>query len=148
MYNSYNTANMSDVEYKISEARDKISAIYDRASRGAVTVISKGAHRGMAAVPAAQLSQALALIAPLSAEVSFSKHSVAAWLNCLPVHATGADLDEAVEELALALLDYAEQWEEELRLAPNHRDNWAHVARVRLLSHDELLEALFGEDAE
>ncbi len=137
---------MAVVEYNISEARNSISAIYDRASLGGVSVISRGSRRSMAAVPVDRLAQALALIAPLAAQVSFSEHGVAAWLPSLPVHAQGADLNEAVARLADALLDYADLWESELSGAPNHRDNWALVARARLLDNEQLVAALADSD--
>lgn len=139
---------MSVVEYKINEAREKISAIYDRAARGGVTVISKGSDRSVAAVPVAQLTQTLALVAPLAAQVSFSERGVAAWLPNLPVHAEGADLEEAVERLAEALVDYVDLWEQELSRAPNQQDNWALVARVRLLEHAHLVAALSDDPAD
>lgn len=136
---------MSVAEYKISEAREKISAIYDRAALGGVTVISKGSDRLMAAVPVDRLAQALALVAPLAAQVSFSEHGVAAWLPNLPVHAQGVDLDQAVDNLAEALVEYADLWESQLRSAPNHEGNWAMVARARLLNHDQLVSALVDD---
>lgn len=139
---------MSVVEYKISEAREKISAIYDRAARGGVTVISRGSDRSVAAVPVEQLAQALAFVAPLAAQVSFSERGVAAWLPNLPVQAQGTDFDEAVDRLAEALVDYADLWEQELSRTPNHRDNWALVARARLLDHAQLVAALSDDDTD
>lgn len=137
---------MSGAEYKISEAREKFSAIYERAALGGVTVISKGSERRMAAVPVDRLAKTLALVAPLAAQVSFSEHGVAAWLPNLPVHAQGADLDQAMGNLAEALIDYADLWESQLNSAENHQGNWAIVARARLLDHDQLVSALSDDD--
>jgi antitoxin (DNA-binding transcriptional repressor) of toxin-antitoxin stability system len=137
---------MAPVEYKITDAREKLSAIYDRSRHGAVTRISRQGDPSVAVVPAERLMEALAVLAPLPAEVSFAEHGVAAWLANAPVHAHGADIDEAAHNLAGALRDYAELWEEELYAAPNHQDKWALVTRVQLLDDDQLVRVMFEDE--
>jgi hypothetical protein len=36
----------------------------------------------------------------------------------------GGTLEEALDEMVLALREYADAWSERLRLAPNHEQNW------------------------
>lgn len=137
---------MAAVDYKITEAREKFSAIYDRSRDGAVTRIHRQGDPSIAVVPAERLVEALAVLAPLPAEVSFSEHGVAAWLANAPVHAQGADIDQAARNLVGALRDYAELWEDELHAAPNHQDRWAIIARVQLLGDEELIRVMFEDD--
>ena len=47
-----------------------------------------------------------------------------------PVAADGVDLDEAAEEFASALREYAGDWIERLRFAPNHAQHWPLVRFV------------------
>ncbi|MFV1971010.1 MAG: prevent-host-death protein [Acidimicrobiia bacterium] len=62
-----------------------------------------------------------------------------------PIAADGATLDEASEEFILALREYAEDWNDHLRLAGNHAGNWALVQFVALSPDDALLAWLRGE---
>lgn len=137
---------MAVKEYKISEARAQISQIYDRSRRGGPSVISRGSEEPVALLPAEHLAEALAVLAPLAAEVSFDADGVAAWLLNAPVHAVGPDIDAVAANLVAALRDYAELWESDLHAAVNHRPNWALVYRVGLLDDDQLAKAIF-EDA-
>ena len=55
-----------------------------------------------------------------------------------PVAAEGDSMDQASAEFVLALREYAEDWEERLHSAPNHRPNWVLVCFLGLMSDDEL----------
>ena len=61
-----------------------------------------------------------------------------------PVAADGTDLDEAVHEFVSALREYAEDWQEWLRFAPNHRHNWPLVQLASLASDADLAEWVSG----
>jgi len=65
----------------------------------------------------------------------------------VPVAADGATFDEAVEEMVDALREYAEDWQDHLLNAPNHRDNWALVQLVSLSEDDQLKKWLVGAPA-
>ncbi len=138
---------MAVKEYKISEARAQISQIYDRSRRGGPSVISRGSESAVALLPAEHLAEALAVLAPLAAEVSFDGDGdgVSAWLVNAPVHAVGADIDAVAANLVAALRDYADLWESDLHAAVNHKQNWALVYRVGLLDDDQLAKALFED---
>jgi hypothetical protein len=64
-----------------------------------------------------------------------------------PVAADGATFDEAIEEMIDALREYAEDWTDHLRLAPNHRDHWGLVQLVSLCDDGQLTEWLTGTSA-
>ena len=56
-----------------------------------------------------------------------------------PIAADGTDLDEAAEEFVAALREYAEDWIERLRFAPNHAQHWPLVHLVPLSSDAEMI---------
>ena len=57
-----------------------------------------------------------------------------------PIAADGADLDEATEEFVTALREYAEDWIERLKFAPNHARLWPLVHFVSLSSDADLTD--------
>lgn len=52
------------------------------------------------------------------------------FLPGVPVAVDAATLDEAIDEMVLALREYADDWRARLRDAPNHRGNSALVRAV------------------
>lgn len=63
-----------------------------------------------------------------------------------PIAAEGLDLDDAVEEFIVALREYAEDWSDHLRDAPNHADNWPLVQLVCLSTDEKLRAWIRGND--
>ena len=63
-----------------------------------------------------------------------------------PIAAEGDSLDDAVEELIVALREYAEDWIERLKHAPNHADNWPLVQLVCLSTDAKLADWIRGSD--
>lgn len=47
----------------------------------------------------------------------------------LPLAADGGTLDDAIADMIEALREYAEDWQDRLLNAPNHRDNWMLMLR-------------------
>lgn len=62
----------------------------------------------------------------------------------LPMAADGASFDEAIDEMIAALREYAEDWQESLSGAPNHRDNWGLVQLISLSDDQQLRAWLVG----
>ena len=62
----------------------------------------------------------------------------------LPVAADGETFDEAITEMVAALREYAEDWQDHLLHAPNHRDNWGLMQMISLSSDDQLRDWLTG----
>ena len=52
--------------------------------------------------------------------------------------------EEAITEMASALREYAEDWQDHLLHAPNHRANWGLVQLITLSSDEQLREWLTG----
>lgn len=61
-----------------------------------------------------------------------------------PIAADGADMDEALEEFTVALREYAQDWDERLRLAPNHEYMWPLVLFVSMSSDAEIASWVRG----
>lgn len=64
-----------------------------------------------------------------------------------PIAADGADLDEAVEDFIETLREYAQDWEERLRLAPNHEQMWPLVLFVSMSSDAEIANWVHGRQS-
>ena len=126
----------------VSHARKHLKAVLDHAASGATPLIQRSTTRDrLAVVDAGRLRDVLARCVNLSAVVVHEAGEWAAFLPGLPISASGATLDEAVDDLVLALREYAEDWPA-LAEAPNHSGNWALVQLVALSSDDELRDWL------
>jgi len=97
-----------------------------------------------AVVDADRLRNFLMSALPSSAQIVAENAGSYAFMPGLPVSADGTTPDEAVDELADALREYVADWEDHLRVAPNHRDNWALVQLVRLCDDAQLRRWLVG----
>ena len=64
-----------------------------------------------------------------------------------PVHAQHPDLGEACRGFVVALRDYADLWESELRRAVNHAPHGSLVMRVQMHGDEELAGLLFDDAA-
>lgn len=129
----------------MAAARKSLSAVLDSAERGRAVTIRRFSKTA-AVVPAAQLRNYFAATLPANAEVF---HEAGQWVVLLenrPFASEGATVDEAIDDLVLSLREYAEDWDERLHDAPNHRDNWALVQLVRLSTDAELREWISGEN--
>lgn len=123
----------------LSNARAHMTDLTDAAASGRVATYNRGAQR-VAAVDAARLRDALAKLRPARTEVVTEDGAVGLFIR-EPAIAVEADtLDEAVVEMIAALREYALDWDDHLRLAPNHADNWG-VVQIVSLSDDEQLTA-------
>ncbi len=78
-----------------------------------------------------------------SAQVVHEAGGWSAFIPGLPIAADGATSEEAIDELIGAIREYAEDWQDRLRHAPNHQENWGIVQLVGL-SDDELRAWLLG----
>ena len=60
---------------------------------------------------------------------------------------TEPDMDEALEEFTGALREYAQDWDERLRLAPNHEHLWPLVLFVSMSSDSEIASWVHGGES-
>lgn len=128
----------SQVEYRsVREAREHFKDILDAADEGRPATVTRDARR-VAAVDADRLLHFLAGVRPSGAQVVAENDGWSIMLPGLPVAADGATLDEAADEMIDALRQYAEEWVDHLRLAPNHVENWGLVQIVALSSDEQL----------
>ena len=70
------------------------------------------------------------------------------WSAVLPgltVHGEGETFEQAIDDLLEALREYADDWNDRLLNAPNHREHWPVVELVELASDDQLRAWLLGE---
>jgi len=121
-----------------SEARAHFKDLLDAAGRGRPALVRRD-HLGAAVVDAERLRRALAVLAPQVQVVAED----GAWSVCIPgmpVAADGGTFDEAVDEFAEALREYAADWDERLHSAPNHTEHWG-VVQLIALSDDEQLRS-------
>lgn len=130
------------VEYRSARyAREHFKDILDAADDGRPALVTRD-HRRVAAVDADRLIHFLTRVHPSRAEVIAENDGWSLFIPGLPVAADGPTLDEAVDEMIDALRDYAEEWADHLRLAPNHVENWGLVQIVALASEDQLRDWL------
>ena len=120
-----------------TQTRNHLRFVLDAAHTGRVATVARDRER-FAVVDAGRLRRQLADARPSHAVVAAEGGGWSAFVPGVPTHGEGTTLDEALEDLIEALREYAEDWNERLLDAPNHRDNWALVAVVELSDDDEL----------
>jgi len=135
---------MSSTHYdSYTEARAHLKDLLDAAERGRVATIRREAGR-TAVVDLVRLRSTLADLSPSNAQAVAEGGGWSIFIPGLPVAADGATFDEAVTEMIDVLREYAEDWQDRLLDAPNHRKNWAIVQLISLSSDDHLRDWLVG----
>ena len=61
-----------------------------------------------------------------------------------PLAVEGTTFDAAIDEMVGELREYAEDWDDHLGTAPNHREFWGVVQLVKLSTDEQLREWLRG----
>ncbi len=126
-----------------TDARAHLKDLLDAAERGRVATVRRDAGR-TAVVDVERLRTSLATPIPSRAQVVAEAGGWSVFIPGLPVAADGATFDEAIAEMIDALREYAEDWQERLLDAPNHRNNWALVQLISLSTDDQLRDWLVG----
>lgn len=135
---------MSEVHYEsYSDARAHLKDLLDAAERGRVATVRRDSVIA-AVVDVARLRHFLASIAPSRAQVVPEAGGWSVFIPGLPVAADGGSFDEAISEMVDALREYAEDWQERLLDAPNHRDNWGLVQLISFSDDEQLRDWLVG----
>jgi predicted RNase H-like HicB family nuclease len=135
---------MSAVHYdSYTEARAHFKDLLDAAERGRVATVRRDSVRTVV-VDVERLRYFLASIVPSRAQVVPEDGAWSVFIPGLPVAADGATFDEAISEMIDALREYAEDWQQRLLDAPNHRDNWGLVQLISFSDDDQLREWLVG----
>ncbi|WP_169982872.1 prevent-host-death protein [Microbispora sp. H10836] len=126
-----------------SEARAKLKELLDAAERGRSATVSRD-DRTAAVVDGERLRCSLTRVCPSHARMVPEDGGWSVFIPGLPVAADGRTFDEAIDEMIDALREYAEDWQDHLLNAANHRDNWGLVQMICLSSDDQLREWLTG----
>ncbi|MFF1904662.1 prevent-host-death protein [Kitasatospora sp. NPDC058218] len=137
---------MSAVHFdSYTEARAHLKDLLDAAEEGRVATVRRDTGRA-AVVDVERLRHYLALVCPSKTEVVAEGGGWSVFIPGLPVAADGASFDEAIAEMVQALREYAEDWQDRLRTAPNHRDHWGLVQLVSLSDDDQIAAWLVGAE--
>ena len=135
---------MSAVHYdSYSEARAHLKDLLDAAERGRVATVRRDSASA-AVLDAARLRHFLASVVPSRAQVVAEASGWSVFIPGLPVAADGPTFDAAMEEMTQALREYAQDWQDRLLDAPNHKDNWGLVQLIGLSDDAQLREWLTG----
>ncbi|GIF98029.1 type II toxin-antitoxin system HicB family antitoxin [Catellatospora citrea] len=135
---------MSAVHYdSYTDARTHLKDLLDAADRGRVATVRRDS-RTTAFVDRERLRHFLAVVSPSRAQVVAENGGWSVFVPGLPVAADGATFDEALDEMVLALREYAEDWQDHLLDAPNHAGNWGLVQLVSLSDDGQLRDWLVG----
>jgi predicted RNase H-like HicB family nuclease len=126
-----------------TEARAHLKDLLDAAERGRVATVRRDNAR-TAVVDVDRLRSSLASLSTPRTQVVAEAGGWSAFIPGLPIAADGATFDEAIAEMIQALREYADDWQERLLDAPNHRHNWALVQMICLSDDDQLREWLVG----
>lgn len=129
-----------------TQTRAQLRDVLDAAHSGRVATVARDRER-FAVIDADTLRRELVTARPSGAVVAAEGGNWAAFLPGVPVHGEGDTLDASVDDLIEALRDYAEDWNERLLDAPNHRGNWALVTLVELSDDDQLRDWILAPQA-
>ena len=127
-----------------SETRRRLREMLDAAESGKATGVERRGNR-VALVERDRLHGLLTDSWRLGRpEVVAEEGGWSVFLPGTPIAADGADLEEAVEEFIDALREYAQDWEERLRLAANHEHLWPLVMFVAMSSDAEVANWVYS----
>lgn len=126
-----------------TEARAHLKDLLDAADRGQVATVRRDAGQA-AVVDVERLRRVLASASKWRAQVVPEAGGWSIFIPGLPVAADGASFDDAVSDMVAALREYAEDWQERLLDAPNHRDNWGLVHLISLSDDQQLRDWIVG----
>ncbi len=125
----------------VAEGRRHFKDLLDAAEDGLPNSVERE-HMRAVLVDAGRLRRSLESARPARAEVVAEAGGWSVMLPGLPLAADGASVDEALDDMVDALREYASDWTDHLRVAPNHEGNWDLVQLVDVSSDDELKDWL------
>ncbi len=126
-----------------TEARSRLRHVLDAAEQGLVTTVERDQER-FVVVLGDHLRQELTALRPAEAVVTAEGGGWSVVVPGLPVHGDGETFQAAVDDAVIALRDYAEDWNDRLHAAPNHRRHRVVVELVELSDDDQLRDWVLG----
>ena len=131
--------------YGFTAALRAMSKVADEVERGESVVITRRGSRFLL-WKVEDAREALSRCYRFSPEVFFSESGVSIWLPELAVQGEGETLEKAQDDLIDAVIEYVEDWAEELRNYPDHADKAGWVHRLALTEGPgDLRETLFEQ---
>ncbi|HEX8305062.1 MAG TPA: hypothetical protein VF612_09300 [Jatrophihabitans sp.] len=127
-----------------SSARTHLKDLLDAAAAGRAATVRRDDETA-AVVDAERLRYALTQLRPSEAVVVAEAGGWSAFVPGLPIAGDGDTFDDAVSDLVMALREYADDWNDHLLTAPNHRENWGLVQLVELSTDEQLREWVLGQ---
>ncbi|MGH3192981.1 MAG: prevent-host-death protein [Streptosporangiaceae bacterium] len=135
---------MPQVHYdSYTEARNKLKNLLDAAHGGQVATVRRDTATAVV-LDAERLRYFLASVVPSQAQVVKEADGWSVFIPGLPVATDGGTFEEAITDMVDALREYAEDWQDHLLHAPNHRENWGLIQLISLSSDEQLREWLTG----
>jgi len=132
----------------MTEARAQLPALLEKVRGGRWQLIGR---RGRPEVVVAEAGEIESLLAPafrFHPEVDIDAGDVGVFLHELDIHGVGVTLDDALVDLADAMLEYAEDWVDHLRHAPNHAPRAGYVRRIEIAGDAEGVVTMLNADAD
>lgn len=130
-----------------TSARTNLRGVLDAAHAGLVTTVVRDGERYVV-LDAEVLREELSHLLRSRAVVVAEGGGWSALVPGVPVHGDAATFEEAIADLIQALREYAEDWNEDLHTAPNHRQHRALVELVELSSDEQLRDWLLDTAAD
>ncbi|MER6561516.1 prevent-host-death protein [Streptomyces sp. NPDC001027] len=135
---------MSAIHFEsYTEARAHLKELLDAADEGRVATVRR-ASGCAAVVDVERLRRYLSSVCASRTEVVAEADGWSIFIPGLPLAADGPTFDDAVNEMVCVLREYADDWQQRLRLAPNHQDNWGLVQLIALSDDRQLVDWLVG----
>jgi len=136
---------MTAVHYdSYTDARKNLKHLLDAAEQGQVATVRREAAL-LVVLDSALLRHFLESAVPSGAQLVQEGDGWSVFIPGLPIAVDAGSFDEAIDEMILALREYAEDWQDHLLNSPNHRENWGLVHLVSLSDDDQLRRWLVGE---
>ena len=122
-------------------ARTHLKDVFDASEQGRTVTVGRDDYVAVVVAADRLRDYFFKTIAPrITARFDSESQTWFALMEGRPFVSEGLDLGAALEDLALSLREYAEDWEQRLQSASNHSNNWALVQLVKLSSPEQLLE--------
>lgn len=128
-----------------SDGRAHLKELLDAAKEGRVATLKRDASTAVAVVDSARMRHFLSSVVPSRAKAVNEAGGWSVFIPGLPIAADANTFDDAIADMVEALREYADDWQDHLRVAPNHSHNWGLVQLIELSSDEQLRAWLVGE---
>lgn len=128
-----------------TEARKHLKDLLDTASNGRVVVLERSGEQ-LSVIQSDVLRGLLVRSISVRPEMVHEDGAWAIFVPGMPIAAEAEDIDAAVDELIVAIGEYAEDWHARLRFAPNHQAHVAFVQFIDISTDQQIREWIIGSE--